>query len=173
MMLTIKTEIAALLHEEHMHTVDSLQTLEEFLANQTVRRVPDVRTAEVRGLLEGLVATLTSEVGRHFGFEEKHLFPVLVAKGEAGIAAFLTEEHATILPLAQELAGQAEKAVAGGGFTAERWAAFHAQGMELCEREISHIQKEEMGLLAAIAMYVDADADRELAALYEKLTAEA
>lgn len=172
-MLTIKTEIAALLHAEHMHTVEALQTLEEFLANQTIRRVPDVRTAEVAGVLDDLIATLAAEVGRHFGFEENHLFPVLVTKGEAGIAAFLTEEHAAILPLAQGLAEQAAKALRTGAFSTAEWAAFHAQGLELCEREISHIQKEEMGLLAAIAMYVDGEADRQLAALYEKLTAEA
>jgi hemerythrin-like domain-containing protein len=172
-MQTIKTEIAALLHEEHMHTVEALQNLEEFLANQTARRVPDVRTAEVRGILNEVITTVAAEVDRHFGFEEKHLFPVLIAKGEAGIAAFLTEEHAVILPLAKGLAEQASKVMTDGGFTAQGWAVFHAQGVELCEREISHIQKEEMGLLAAVAMYVDADADRQLAALYEKLTAEA
>jgi hemerythrin-like domain-containing protein len=168
-MLTIKTEIAALLHAEHMHTVEALQDLEEFLANQTARRVPDARTAEVRGILSGLIATVAAEVGRHFAFEEDHLFPLLLEKGEGGIAALLTEEHAAILPLAQGLAGRAAKAMADGGFTAEGWTSFHAQGMELCEREISHIQKEEMGLLAAIATYVDADTDRNLAALYQKL----
>jgi hemerythrin-like domain-containing protein len=172
-MLNIKTEIAALLHEEHMHTVEVLQNLEEFLANQTARRVPEVTRADVRDVLGGMIATVAGEVGRHFGFEETYLFPVLSEGGEAGIAAMLTAEHAVILPLAKGLADLAAKALADGGFTAEGWADFHQQGMEFCEREIFHIQKEEMGLLAAIAMYVDADADRRLAALYEKLTAEA
>ena len=172
-MINIKTEIAALLHEEHMHTVAALQNLEEFLTNQTAKRVPDAGRAEVQAVLVGLVATIAAEVGRHFGFEENHLFPVLVDRGEAGIAAFLAEEHAVILPLAQGLAELAAKAMSDGAFTADGWAAFHRAGLELCEREIFHIQKEEMGLLAAISMYVDAEADRQLAAIYERLTAEA
>ena len=130
-MLNVKTEIAELLHAEHMHTIEVLQTLEEFLANQTVRRIPDVGEAEVHGILDGLIVTIAAEVGRHFGFEENHLFPVLVERGEAGIAAFLTEEHATILPLAEDLAERASKAMVEGAFTAEGWSAFHAVGREL------------------------------------------
>lgn len=172
MMFDIKTKIAALLHAEHMHTLTVLQTLEEFLIRQTAKRPPDVGQSENRTLLEGLIAAIAAEVGRHFGFEENHLFPVLAARGEAGIAAFLTEEHAAILPLAQALAADAATAIREGGFSAEGWAAFHRAGLELCEREMFHIQKEEMGLLAAIAMYVDADADGQLAALYEKVAAE-
>jgi hemerythrin-like domain-containing protein len=172
-MLNAKTEIAALLHEEHLHTVEVLQTFEEFLANQTARRVPDVRTAETRGILHSIIDTMAAGVGRHFDFEEEHLFPLLAAKGETGIAALLTEQHAAILPLARALAEQAQRVQAAGGFTAKEWTIFHAQGRDVCERELSHIQKEEKGLLDAIALYIEADADRQLTALYEKLTAEA
>jgi hemerythrin-like domain-containing protein len=164
-----QTQTAALLHEEHLRTIQALQRLESYLLNQTSRRQPDLAKPEVRAVLEGLLLDVAAEVERHFGFEENHLFPVLAQRGEGGIAAFLTEEHGTILPLAQELATAARAAIAAGGFTAEAWKSFHRSGVELCEREVFHIQKEEMGLLAAIGMYVDAETDATLAARYREL----
>jgi len=163
------TQIGALLHEEHMHTIQALQRMEEFLLKQTSRRVPDVTDATVREILEGLLSNVAAEVERHFGFEQDHLFVVLTNRGEGGIAAFLTEEHATILPLAQELAATATEALSGKGFDEASWKAFHRKGVELCEREMFHIQKEEMGLLAAISMFVDDEADAALAAKYREL----
>jgi hemerythrin-like domain-containing protein len=171
--MMFNTKIAALLHEEHQHTIKALQGLEEYLLTQTSRRLPNLADPKVRALLENVLLSVAAEVERHFGFEENHLFRVLIDQGEAGIAAFLTEEHATILPLAQGLAVQARAALAGEGFTPEGWKEFHRGGIELCEREIFHIQKEEMGLLAAISMYVDGDADAQLAEIYKALVAEA
>lgn len=166
------TQIAALLHNEHIHTIQALQRLEGFLMNQTAKKVPDVSSPDVAGLLSDTIGAVAAEVERHFGFEENHLFPVLIEQGEEGIALFLTEEHATILPLAQELAAEVDDAKAQG-FSAAAWKEFHAKALELCEREIFHIQKEEMGLLAAISMYVDSDCDAQLAELYNKLIAHA
>ncbi|HVI52989.1 MAG TPA: hemerythrin domain-containing protein [Candidatus Sulfotelmatobacter sp.] len=165
------TQIGTLLHEEHVRTIQALQGLEEYLLKQTSKRVPDAADPKVRELLEHLLSDVAFEVERHFGFEENHLFPVLISRGEGGIAAFLTEEHGSILPLAQELAETAGSALNGGGFTPESWKEFHRRGVELCEREIFHIQKEEMGLLAAISMFVDPDADAALAATYRELVA--
>jgi len=162
------TQIGTLLHEEHVRTIQALQSLEEYLLKQTSKRVPDVTNEKVRELLEHLLSDVAAEVERHFGFEENFLFPVLTGRGEGGIAAFLTEEHGTILPLAQELAETARTALNGNGFTVEDWKEFHHRGVELCEREIFHIQKEEMGLLAAISMFVDPAADADLAAKYRE-----
>ena len=164
------TQIGTLLHEEHVRTIRALQALEEFLLKQTSRRLPDAADAKVRELLEHLLSDVAAEVERHFGFEEGFLFPVLTGRGEGGIAAFLTEEHATILPLARELAESARAALSGDGFTADGWKTFHHRGVELCEREIFHIQKEEMGLLAAISMFVGPEDDARLAAKYQELT---
>jgi hypothetical protein len=47
-------------------------------------------------------------------------------------------------------------------------ARFRDAGAELVEREIFHIQKEEMGLLAAISALVDRDTDARLAETYRQ-----
>jgi hemerythrin-like domain-containing protein len=165
------TKIGTLLHEEHVRTLRALQALEEFLLKQGSKRVPNLAEESVRDMLEHLLSDVAAEVERHFGFEEGFLFPVLTSRGEGGISAFLTEEHASILPLAKELAETARQAMGGQGFTPEQWKEFHHRGVELCEREMFHIQKEEMGLLAAISMFVSPEDDSELAAKYQELTA--
>lgn len=164
-----QTETGALLHTDHVATIQTLQALEGFLA-RNARKAPDAADEAVRKVLQGLIDTLSNEVGRHFGFEEEHLFPLLADRGEAGIGEFLKQEHATILPLAEEVAAAARAALADG-FTDASWRQFHAAGLELVEREIFHIQKEEMGLLAAISMLVDPAADRELAERFRGLQA--
>lgn len=172
-MFTARTKIGSLLHNEHLVTLNALQRFEDFLNSQTTKTAPDITNGTVREILELVIASVAVDVERHFGFEETHLFPVLAQQGEGGMAAFLTEEHAVILPLALDLATQAKEALAGKGFTGEGWLEFRAAGLELCEREMFHIQKEEMGLLAAISMLVDEAADAELAAIYAKVTAAA
>lgn len=168
--MMVQTETGALLHNDHVATIQALQALEGFLVRQTSKRPPDTSDRGVRKTLEDLVSTVANEVGRHFGFEEKHLFPLLAERGEAGIGDFLMHEHATILPLAEEVATVAQNALANG-FDAESWRRFHAVGLELVEREIFHIQKEEMGLLAAISMLVDGPADKKLAEAFRALAA--
>lgn len=165
-----QTQTGALLHTDHVATIQALQSLEGFLLRQTAKRAPDTGDQAVRKALESLVATLSNEVGRHFGFEEQHLFPLLAERGESGIGEFLMQEHATILPLANEVAETASKALVEG-FDDAGWRRFHEAGLELVEREIFHIQKEEMGLLAAISMLVDPAADAELAERFRGLQA--
>jgi hemerythrin-like domain-containing protein len=168
--MMVHTETGALLHNDHVATIQSLQSLEGFLVRQSSKRPPDTKDQGVRKTLQDLVSTVANEVGRHFGFEEQHLFPLLAERGEAGIGDFLMHEHATILPLAEEVAASAQQALANG-FDETSWRRFHAVGLELVEREIFHIQKEEMGLLAAISMLVDAAADKKLAETYRALAA--
>ena len=160
-----RSQIGSLLHEEHLHTIGTLQRLEDYLSRQTSKRPPDPSQTDVRTVLESLLG-LAAEVERHFGFEENQLFPLLSKSGEVGMVALLTEEHAIIRPLSAGLADQAKEAIASGAFAADRWKDFHGRAMELCEREVFHIQKEEMGLLAAISMLVDPEDDARLAELY-------
>lgn len=160
-MLT-QSRTGALLHRDHMQTMETLQQLEELLAGH--RAPPPPETA--RPLLERFTAALGAEVGGHFGFEETHLFPEFLARGESGIVMMLTHEHRTILPLAELVAELARKGLADG-FTAEEWKRFQDVGGELVEREMFHIQKEEMGLLAAISALLDAETDARLAAIFE------
>jgi hemerythrin-like domain-containing protein len=157
-----QTRIGGLLHDDHMETVETLQALDDILHRN--RDVPAV-SGDVAAVLARLQKTLRAEVEKHFGFEENHLFPVFIAQGETGIVMMLTGEHRTILPLATEIADRSEQALANG-FDADGWKAFRAAGSELVEREMFHIQKEEMGLLAAISALVDPATDAKLAEIY-------
>lgn len=162
-MLT-NSKTGALLHEDHMATIECLQNLDEFLRrNKGAPNLDD----KGKSFLSGLSGTLRGEVESHFGFEEGHLFPLFERKGETGIVMMLTMEHRAILPLAIEVADLAAKAVEHG-FDDADWRSFRDCGMELVEREIFHIQKEEMGLLAAISALLDPTEDDHLAQTYEQ-----
>jgi len=160
----MQTQTGALLHQAHMTTIEALQALEEFLgANRKIPARSDAVTAQLRTL----GATLRSEVESHFAFEENHLFKAFIARGETGIVTMLTHEHRTILPLALQVAEAAE-AAAEAGFTDGAWDEFKETGAELIEREVFHIQKEEMGLLSAISALVGPEADADLAEIYRR-----
>jgi len=160
-MFTISSKTGQLLHQDHLQAIALLQMLEEFLIGQTSKRPPDVANEAVVALLKDVARIVDDEITRHFGFEEGHLFPALAEAGETGMTAFLAHEHAMIRPVAQELGTLAREALAKG-FTPESWKQFHSLGLEMVEREVFHIQKEEMGLLAAIASLIDPMTDNEL-----------
>ncbi len=159
-----QTKIGELLHEDHVATLEILNTLEAFLASH--RRMPPTN-AVTQDMLRRLAATLREEVEKHFGFEENYVFPVFLKKGVEGIVMMLTHEHRTILPLALRVAEGAVQA-AEAGFTEETWRDFADCGAELVEREVFHIQKEEMGLLGAISALVDSVTDEELVEIYQR-----
>ncbi|CAA7615800.1 hemerythrin domain-containing protein [Magnetospirillum sp. SS-4] len=161
----MNTQTGALLHQAHMTTIEALQSLEEFLgANRKPPQVDDL----VARRMKQLSRTLRSEVESHFGFEENHLFKAFVEQGETGIVTMLTHEHRSILPLAIQVADLALAAAEGGSFSESAWTEFKDAGSELIEREIFHIQKEEMGLIAAISALIDPEADQELADIYRR-----
>ena len=156
------TKLGVLLHKDHMHTIETLQALEDVLH---ANRKPPALAGELAALLTSLKDTMRAEVQKHFGFEEDHLFTVFNQRGETGIVMMLTQEHRAILPLALEVADAAEAALATG-FDEQGWRAFKDSANELIEREIFHIQKEEMGLLSAIAAVIDPATDAALADTY-------
>ncbi|EME68987.1 hypothetical protein H261_15772 [Paramagnetospirillum caucaseum] len=158
----MNTQTGALLHQAHMTTIEALQSLDELLGSHKKAPAKDDLLGRK---LKQLARILKSEVENHFGFEENHLFKVFVEQGETGIVTMLTHEHRSILPLALQVADLAV-AAAESGFTDATWTEFKDAGAELVEREIFHIQKEEMGLLAAIASLVDPEMDEELANIY-------
>lgn len=162
--MLLQSETGSLLHQDHMTTIETLQGLEELLSRH---RQPPVVDEALGQRLRALAATLRAEVESHFAFEEGHLFPLFVSKGESGIVMMLTHEHRSILPMAlrvAELAGQAAET----GFDDQSWRDFRDTGVELVEREIFHIQKEEMGLLAAISALLDETEDAGLAEIYRR-----
>ena len=64
---------------------------------------------------------------------------------------------------------EVDRAAQAAGFTDETWRNFRDAGGELVEREIFHIQKEEMGLLAAISALVEPEVDTRLAETYRQV----
>ena len=61
-----QTQIASLLHGEHMHTIQALQRLEEYLINQTSRRPADAADPKVREVLDGVLVSVAAEVERPY-----------------------------------------------------------------------------------------------------------
>ena len=111
-----------------------------------------------------LARHLEAEVGHHFDFEERELFPRLAEAGEGDIAGLLAEEHAAIREVAASLLP-----LVGGGAPAPGVAPageFRMLALELVERQVAHIQKESMALLPMLDDLLDDDADRELSFAY-------
>ena len=52
--------------------------------------------------------------------------------------------------------------IGNNGFEPATWSEFHRQGSEYVERMVSHIQKEEMGLLPALEDVLDDEQDASL-----------
>jgi iron-sulfur cluster repair protein YtfE (RIC family) len=138
--LDFNRHISRRLHEEHAATLALWGRVEQsFLAGKSDP-----------ALLNQAAAALADEVSRHFDFEERELFPRLKQAGEGDIAELLAEEHVAIRAAARSFIESKEKTVA----------------LELAERLVSHIQKEEMSLLPALEDLLDEDTDRELTAAY-------
>jgi hemerythrin-like domain-containing protein len=150
--------ISRRLHEEHEATLALWGRLEQTLALRGAKPP----TAEDLRLVRDCAAQIADEVTRHFAFEEQDLFPLLAASGEGDIAGLLAEEHATIRDAARRFGELAQP-------TADvqtRWPELRALALELAERLVSHVQKEEMSLLPSLEDLLDEEADRALAGSY-------
>lgn len=158
------THIGSRLHEEHQSTLRCLNDLELLIR---FREAPDLRDANTRRRLEDVARTLEDDVTRHFAFEEEELFPRLRQAGAGFMVDMLTAEHADIRPFAQDLSGLV-RGVLEAGFTADTWSEFVRLANELLDRETFHIQKEEMGLLSALAQILDSETDALLAERHAK-----
>jgi len=132
------------LHEEHQATLALWTRLESALAAGKADAA----------LIRAAAASLAEEIARHFDFEERELFPRLEAAGEGDIAALLREEHATIRDIASRFIALPKEI-----FTKE----IQRLGLELAERLVSHVQKEEMSMLPALEDLLDEDTDAALA----------
>lgn len=143
------------LHEEHLATIQLWGRLEQSIA----ARVPE---DELDRLLRNCSAALAEEVTRHFEFEEKELFTRLAQAGDGDIAELLTEEHETIRSGARALR---ELLALPQGDAAAR-QRLRALALELAERLVAHVQKEEMALLPALEDLIDEETDRELVLAY-------
>ena len=140
--------ISRRLHEEHGATLALWGKLEASLAGGKLDAA----------LVRSAAAALADEVERHFRFEEEALFPRLAAAGEGDIAELLTEEHAAIRAAANAFIALAKADPAQ--------PQLKPLALELAERLVSHVQKEEMALLPALDDLLDEATDRELQLAY-------
>lgn len=154
------------LHDEHFAIIALLEKLETALSG--AKAPPAGDDQDMNRLLGDLEAVLDEEISHHYAFEEQHLFPLFTEFGDAGITQMLAGEHEIIRPLASEVSACAHTA-RKQGFTPESWEFFREKGLELVEREVFHIQKEEMGFLPALDQMIDEEKDSELSMAYAEL----
>ena len=150
--------ISRRLHEEHETTLALWGRLEQTLATRGAKPP----TEEDLRLVRDCAAQIADEVTRHFAFEETDLFPLLAASGEGDIAALLAGEHAAIRDAARRFGELARP----GGEGEAHWPELRALALELAERLVSHVQKEEMSLLPSLEDLLDEETDQALAGSY-------
>ena len=146
-MYPLRHTVLKMIHDEHLTTLGLLDRLDALLRKSGAENPPAADDAEAAALLAEVAANMVDESTHHFSFEEENLFPRFSEVAEPGIPAMLQAEHEAIRPLARRLAELAEAAAGRGGF-GETWRELHGIGRELIEREVFHIQKEEMGVPA-------------------------
>ena len=156
-------QVSQVLDTEHRCNLDLLGRVEQAFARMP--RAGAARGAEFTKLASAFVRFIEQDIGRHFDFEERELFPRMAESGEGDIAGLLKEEHDAIRAVAAEILPLARAAAAGtldvGGLDALKRGA-----LEMVERQVAHIQKETMALLPLLDDLLDEDMDRELAFAY-------
>jgi hemerythrin-like domain-containing protein len=152
-----------LLHQEHRANLDLLGRVEQAFARAP--RGAGAHTAELPQLVGALTRSLEQELDRHFSFEEQELFPRMSAAGDGEIALLLVEEHEAIRAVAQELL-PLTRAAAALSLDAAGWDALRRAALEMVERQVAHIQKEEMAWLPLLDDLLDDETDRQLAFNY-------
>ncbi len=152
-------QTARLLQEEHRGQLDLLGRVEAAL---TGRKADE---SVLRDLVKAMHTQVEHDVGRHFDFEESELFTRMEESGEGDIAGLLAEEHAAIRDVAEELLPLAAAAVEGS-LDAAGWDALRRTALEMVERQVAHIQKEEMALLPLLEDLLDEETDGRLAMEY-------
>ncbi len=159
------SQIAQLLHEEHQRTIDLMNRLEEVTTGRGAKTPPGADDATAISLLADLHAELEATTEHHFAFEEENIFPVLVAAGDTGIPEILGREHELLRELSGQLLPLVDNA-RDGGMSNGDWDEFRQLALELVEVQISHIQKEEMGLLPALSHLFEPEEESELVMRY-------
>ncbi len=148
--------------DEHRANLDLLGRAEQAFVRPPRGGAAD---AELARAVTDLDRHLRQEIERHFAFEERELFPRMAAAGEGDIAELLREEHDAIRAVSAELAPLIAAARAAT-LDAAGWKTLARLALELTERQVAHIQKEEMSLLPLLDDLLDDDTDRELAFAY-------
>lgn len=159
------SKVGSDLHREHRSTLMALDALERLLANKQPVKID----SSTHDTIAQIARAMELDVTRHFGFEEAHLFPMLMNAGATFMVNMLLSEHAAIRPLALEIHTILDRALTAGAFPEADWLRFKDVGQELIDRETFHIQKEEMGLLSALAQLLDPQQDEMLSKIHGEL----
>ena len=159
-------QTARALHEDHRANLDVLGRVEQAFSRLPRGKVPATGPGdEITLLVAALKRQIAQDVDRHFVFEETELFSRMVDSGDGGMAALLASEHDAIRDLAAELLPMLD-AQAQGALDASGWTELVNGALELVERQVSHIQKEEMALLPLLEDLLDDETDGQLALAY-------
>ena len=161
--MNFQSQVSRTLDEEHRANLEFLGRVEQAFARAP--GPPATGSPELARLSAEFVRQIEHDIGRHFDFEERELFPLLEAAGEGDIAGLLFDEHNAIREVAAELLPLARGA-ASGTLDASGWAQLKRGAIELVERLVAHIQKETMALLPMLDDLLNEEADRELAFAY-------
>ncbi len=156
-----------MLHDEHVATLEIVNKLEVRLGDGKWNRRLEPSLPADKALLDELIAMMDSEVRLHLPFEEKELFPKLDEFGFEDITNMLFEEHEAIRSLVSSLRPLVGNALANG-FQEDKWRIFHELLAELASLVIFHIQKEEMGVISRLQMFLGPEGCREMAEAYSK-----
>lgn len=170
-MIKSSSEVARMLHQEHLDTLAAMNTLEEMIHFESRDRPLDLSRETARQQLGKLIAAIDHDIDRHFRFEEQNLFPALDQAGFGDMTAMLLQEHDAIRPLAERLRSLAAHALQDG-FEQATWREFRETGMDLVPSVMFHIQKEEMGVIRRLDVLLDAATDKKLADLHAELTSQ-
>ena len=161
--MNFQRQVSHALDEEHRANLDLLGRVEQAFVRAS--RSGGARDPELAQLAASFARHIEHDIGRHFDFEERELFPRLEAAGEGDIAGLLKDEHGAIRAVAAELLPLAH-AAAAGTLDGAGWDALRRGALEIVERQVAHIQKETMALLPMLDDLLDEDTDRDLALLY-------
>ncbi len=162
--MSFQRQVSRALDEEHRTNLELLGRVEQAFARGR-RLGGGARDPELAKLAGAFGAHLERDIGRHFDFEERELFPRMSDAGDGDMAALLIEEHEAIRAVADELL-PLTRAAAAGTLDDAGWDRLRRGALELVERQVAHIQKETMALLPLLDDLLDDDTDRELAFTY-------
>jgi hemerythrin-like domain-containing protein len=160
-----KRHTCRILHEEHEAVFELLRRLQRALERTPLDTVPADGDPEWTALLRDVRNGLEGEVARHFEFEERSLFPLLVEAGEGDLVDLLNADHRAVREVSAPLLEGIVRFQAGR-LDAAAWRALRAFGLSLCGELADHAGREEQSLLPALEDALSEAADRELVTAY-------
>jgi hemerythrin-like domain-containing protein len=148
--------IADCLSREHKEVAQLLGRFSSFLRLHNVANQPDWTAFETKSLMRKIENVLNDEIQQHFDFEENSIFPLLENERMTDLLSILIAEHRLLRRFFVELRPLIALVASGSEPLPQRdWGTLLRQGTALAAELISHIEKEEAGLIPAIEETID------------------